>query len=358
MTAGASRLTRHATFSAQEALPVREATLATSLLIDFIGFLGRRGLDAETVCRAAQLDLGALAEPHSRVPASAMERLWSAAEALTGDADVGLHSAESYNPGALSIVGYVILSCRTAGAALEALARYAPLLNEGLRVSVERGPQTTACLFGAADGIDSFLHRSPRQAVETLAAGIVLTLARLSTRPPTPVAVNFRHAAPRSTAEHTRLLGPVVRFEQAENAVVYTSDALSATMLSADPALLDVFEADAKQRLTQLKSRGAVSGRVQSLVGARLKGEVPSLAAIASELAMSERSIQRSLSEESTSYREIVDEVRKGLALSHLSRPGATAADVAFLLGFSEPSAFTRAFRRWTGSSPSQFRCA
>jgi AraC-like DNA-binding protein len=73
---------------------------------------------------------------------------------------------------------------------------------------------------------------------------------------------------------------------------------------------------------------------------------------------MSERSIQRSLTEESTSYREIVDEVRKGLALSHLSRPGTTAADVAFLLGFSEPSAFTRAFRRWTGTSPTQFRCA
>jgi AraC-like DNA-binding protein len=73
---------------------------------------------------------------------------------------------------------------------------------------------------------------------------------------------------------------------------------------------------------------------------------------------MSERSVQRSLTEESTSYREIVDAVRKDLALSHLSQPGRSATDVAFLLGFSEPSAFTRAFRRWTGSSPSQFKCA
>jgi AraC-like DNA-binding protein len=337
---------------------MREATLATSLLIDFLGFLGRRGLGAERVCRAAQLDHRAITEPDARVPASAMERLWSAAEELTGDPDLGLHSAESYNPGALNIVGYVILSCRTAGAALDSLARYAPLLNDGLQVRIERGAGTTTCLFGAAQGVDSFLHRSPRQAVETLAAGIVLTLARLSTRPPAPVAVSFRHAAPRSTTEHTRLLGPVVRFDQPDNAVIYSTEALSAGMLSADPALLEVFEADAKRRLEQLKARGAVSARVQSIVGARLKGEVPALAAVASELAMSERSIQRSLSEEATSYREIVDEVRKGLALAHLSRPGATATDVAFLLGFSEPSAFTRAFRRWTGSSPSQFRTA
>ena len=119
--------------------------------------------------------------------------------------------------------------------------------------------------------------------------------------------------------------------------------------------MLWVFEGDARRRLKQLKSHATVSGRVQSIVGARLNGEVPSLAVIASELAMSERSVQRSHTEESTSYREIVVEVRKDLALS---RPGATAADVAFLLGFSEPSAFTRAFRRWTGSSPFQFRCA
>jgi AraC-like DNA-binding protein len=73
---------------------------------------------------------------------------------------------------------------------------------------------------------------------------------------------------------------------------------------------------------------------------------------------MSERSIQRSLSEEQTSYRQLVDEVRKSLAIEHLSHPGTSATDVAFLLGFSEPSAFTRAFRRWTGTAPTEFRAA
>jgi AraC-like DNA-binding protein len=172
------------------------------------------------------------------------------------------------------------------------------------------------------------------------------------------MAVTFQHAGPPSIAEHTRLLGSVVRFDQVENAVVYPVSALATGMLSADPSLLEVFEGDARRRLEQLESHGAVSGRVQAIVAARLKGEVPSLATVASELAMSERSVQRSLTEEFTSYREIVDAVRKDLALSHLSQPGRSATDVAFLLGFSEPSAFTRAFRRWTGSSPSQFKCA
>lgn len=333
-----------------------EATIATTLPIDFLAYLGRRGLAADRVLQAAGVDPVSIEAPGERVPASAMERLWAAAERLTGDPDLGLHSAESYNPGALSIVGYVILSCPTAADALERLARYAPLLNEGLEVGVTREAGQVHCRFGAAAQVDSFLHHAPRQAIETLAAGIVLTLQRLARRPPLPLAVSFRHRAPPSTTEHRRLLGPAVQFDQTENAVVYAEAALAAPMLSADPALLEVFEADARRRLAALAPQGAISRRVQALLVSRLKGEVPSLADIARELAMSERSVQRGLSAEATSYRDIVDEVRKGLALAHLSRRGVSAADVALLLGFSEPSAFTRAFRRWTGSSPSQFR--
>lgn len=337
---------------------MREATIATSLVLDFLGYLDRRGVPVDGVCAAAGVDRRGIEVPDARIAASAMERLWAAAEALTGDPDLGLHSAEHYNPGALSIVGYVILSCRTAAQAMERLGRYAPLLNDGLQVRTVASDALTTCQFGAAEGVASYLQHAPRQAIETLAAGIVLTLGRLAIRPPVPLRVTFRHAAPTSIAEHRRLLGDAVLFGQAENAVVYASANLASGLLSADPSLLEMFEGDARRRLAQLEVQGAVSGRVQSLLAARLKGEVPSLAQIAADLAMSERSVQRSLSEESTSYREIVDGVRKHLALAHLSRPGVSATDVAFLLGFSEPSAFTRAFRRWTGSSPSQFKVA
>lgn len=338
--------------------PMQQATLAATLVIDFVAFLGRRGVPAESACAAAGIDPQCLTEPNARLPAAVMERLWAVGEQLTGDADIGLHSAESYNPGALSVVGYMILSSSHAGDALRKLASYAPLLNEGLQVTLNEEDGRTHCRFGAAPQFDSFLQRTPRQAMETLAAGIVLTLQRLALRPPLPLWVSLRHDAPESVAEHHRLLGTSLRFGDTHNAVVYATQALHSPLMSADPALLEVFEGDARRRLSQLRSHGTISSRVQALLGDRLKGEVPSLAAIAAELAMSERSVQRSLNEEATSYREIVDEVRKNLALAHLARPGTTATDVAWLLGFSEPSAFTRAFRRWTGSPPSQFRPA
>lgn len=337
---------------------MREATLATSLFIDLVGYLERQGLRQADICRAAHFDPAWLDDPNSRLPASAMDRLWTAGIELTGDHDLGMHTAESYNPGALSIVGYVILSCRTAAEALDRLARYAPLLNEGLQVQLTRQSGETQCRFGADPRFTSFLHDRPRQAIETLAAGIVVTLQRLTNSPLEPIAVTFKHDAPASLTEHRRLLGPAVRFKQPDNMVLYSSGALDAPLLSADPALLDVFEADARRRLDQLESRGAVSRRVLALLAARLRGEVPPLARVATELAMSERSIQRSLRDEDTSYRQLVDEVRKDLAIQHLARPGTSATDVAFLLGFSEPSAFTRAFRRWTGSAPTTFRSA
>lgn len=337
---------------------MREATLATSLVIDFLGFLERQGHPAADVCRAATIDAEIVRQPSGRVSASVMERLWAVGERLTGDADLGMHSAEAYNPGALNIVGYVVLSCRTAGEALDRLSRYAALLNEGLQVElVERGDRIM-CRFDAVESLDSFLHRTPRQALETLAAGIVVTLRRLATAPVEPREVHFRHATPASTVEHQRIFGRGVRFRERENAVIYTREALTTPFISADPALLEIFEGDALRKLQALTVHGSVSRRVLALLAVRLKGDVPPLSDVASELAMSQRSIQRSLSEEQTSYRQLVDDVRKNLAIEHLSRPGASATDVAFLLGFSEPSAFTRAFRRWTGSAPSAFRAA
>jgi len=332
--------------------------MATSLVIDFLGFLERQGHPRVDVCRAAGIDLALVEQSNARVPAAFMERLWPLAVQLTGDLDVGLHAAESYNPGALSIVGYVVLSCRTAAEALDRLARYAPLLNDGLQVELVDRAGLTICQFGAVDGLDSLLNRDARHVMETLAAGIVVTLRRLATAPLDPIEVTFRHRAPASLGEHARVLGPAVRFEHSQNAVVYSSSALDTPFISADAALLGMFEGDARRRLQELAARDGVSGRVLAFLGRRLRGAVPPLAEVASELAMSERSIQRSLGEEQTSYRQLVDEVRKNLAIEHLSRPGTSATDVAFLLGFSEPSAFTRAFRRWTGAAPTEFRAA
>ena len=149
----------------------------------------------------------------------------------------------------------------------------------------------------------------------------------------------------------------MVQFGQPENWFIDSPD-LSIPLLSANPALLEMLDAQAQQLLGQLDQRGPLSRRILQILALRITVAVPSLEEVAAEVAMSERTIQRELRTENISYRQLVEAVRKELAVQHLARPGASAVEAAFLLGFSEPSAFTRAFRRWTGAPPTQFQSA
>ena len=335
----------------------RETTVAAALLIDLVRYLECAGIPTIGVCRALQLDAAVLERPNDRLPGSLFEKFWDEAARLTGDADMGLHTAEQFNPGALSILGYVLLSCRSAGEALGRLAQYAALLNDGLRVRITKEGDRTQCRYEVVRDCDNYLARAPRQAMETMACGTLITLRRLTSKPIVPLAVTFQHPKPSSAAEHLRIFGPV-RFGQAENVIEFRSADLEERLLSANPALLEVFDAKARQFLAQLDQPGTVSRRVLTILARRIAVTVPSLDEVAVELAMSERSLQRKLRTEKTSFRQLVEDMRKEIALQHLAQPGASTSETAFLLGFSEPSAFTRAFRRWTGAPPTQFQSA
>ena len=125
---------------------------------------------------------------------------------------------------------------------------------------------------------------------------------------------------------------------------------------SANPALLRVFEQHAERVLSQIEQPESATYEVARVIAARLKGAAPPLRDVARELAMSERNLQRALRNDGTSFQKLLDEVRRDLAINHLANPATSAGQVGFLLGFSEPSAFQRAFRRWTGKAPGAFR--
>ena len=335
-----------------------ESTIAAAVLIDLIRYLERAGVAAEDLCRALGIDAVVMENPGGRIPSSLMGRLWEYAARATGDDHLGLHTAENFNPGALHILGYVLLSCRTAREALGRLVTYSALLNDGMRVSVADSDGLTECRFAVVESDDNYLRHAPRQGLEAMSCGTLVTMRRLTTVAIEPVAVAFQHAAPADTSEHLRIFGPVVKFGQAENLVVFRTADLSAGLLSANPALLAMFEAQAKQILDHLDQRGPVSRRVMALLARRITAAAPTLEAVAVELAMSERTLQRELRVETTTFRQLVEDVRREVAVQYLAQPGASASEAAFLLGFSEPSAFTRAFRRWTGAAPTQFQSA
>jgi AraC-like DNA-binding protein len=323
-------------------------------------YLAQRGVDADVAARACGIALRFPAGADDRVPGRQVEQLWRLAASATDDPLVGLHMAEAYSPGALDIVGYIVLSCRTVGDVLDRVSRYMRVLNDGMRIDVVREGDAAWCRCTSVPGMDNYLDRTPGQPIDTTWAGLARELRRLAARPLHATEIWLRRPAPSASAvtEYQRVLGARVRFGAPEDRFILPAAYLDEAVRSANPSLLAAFEAHADALLARMESRGTRSQQVAREVAQRLKGTVPPLREVARALAMSDRNLQRALRDDGTSFQQLVDEVRRDLAISHLADPATSAGQVGFLLGFSEPSAFHRAFRRWTGTTPGAYRAA
>lgn len=332
---------------------MRSVTVATSLAMDMVAYLRARGFNADAVCRRAGVDPHLHAKTSERISGVAMAALWQEAIAESGDPDLALHTGVTFEPGALDIVGYVMLSSQTGGDAIRRGARLMRLLNDGLALDVDHGPRTTTIRARILAPSDPYFVNAVRHVVETLLVGTVHQLRLLTGQGIIPDAVRMLHAEPPSgSSEHARLFGVAPRFSADEHAIDIRTSDLDIPLRSANPALLAAFDEHASAALAALDSRASLVGRVNQELVTRMKGEAPTITIVASALAMSARNLQRGLAAEGTTFQALLDDARRELAVRHLSAPNATVAKVAWLVGFSEPSAFHRAFRRWTGHSP------
>ncbi|MCU0626935.1 MAG: helix-turn-helix transcriptional regulator [Gemmatimonadaceae bacterium] len=167
-------------------------------------------------------------------------------------------------------------------------------------------------------------------------------------------AVHVAHAAPAHADAYARLFGVPVTFASARTALVFDPSLATRAVAQQPRTVRAVVVAHAESRLAALDAATTTATRVAALVRAHLHGGAPAMAWVARELAMSRRTLHRRLADDGTSYDGVVDGVRREVALARLASPGASVKAVAHATGFSEPAAFTRAFRRWTGRTPSE----
>ena len=165
---------------------MREVSVAPAVAADMVGYLRANGFDGDAACRRAGLDPADLATRTTRIPCATMAALWREAIAASGDADLGMHATVEASPGALDIVGYVMLSSRTADEALRRAARLIRLLNDGLALEIRRERLGTRCVLTVLSTHDEFLQNEPRQVVETIFVGIMHQLRMLTQRPVPP----------------------------------------------------------------------------------------------------------------------------------------------------------------------------
>jgi AraC-like DNA-binding protein len=166
----------------------------------------------------------------------------------------------------------------------------------------------------------------------------------------------FRYAAPDNLTEYNRTFQTELRFQAPKHRLIFDANCLNWPVLSSDSDLLMLFEQRAEAMLESMNRMKPYTQQVVQAIVKYLEAELPTIDAIAHSLAISVRQLQRKLHTEGTSFQELLNETHKGLALQYLKNPTIPIHDVTFLLGFSAPSAFNRAFKRWMGQTPRSYR--
>lgn len=335
---------------------MQEATFSVYLTRGIVQYAARQGVNPDSLCAAVGLEPALLKMPDQRITGTLHGAVWREAVQRTGDANLGLHLGEVFNLATFGIVGYVLVNCQTFEEVLEKLARYTQLFSQGAYIHYSVSEGLVRCDCDIVDHLKNYLLDEPRHAVESTFTSLLKATEVLTGKPLHPHAVWFKHPRPSDTAEHERIFGTGIHFSMPTNRLSFDANCLNWAVLSSNSNLLSVFEQQAEAMLDAMKREDDYTKQVARAIAQNLKGELPSIEAIARSLTVSVRQLQRELQAEGTSYQQLLDETRKQLALRHLQHPETPIHDVAFLLGFSEPSAFHRAFKRWTGQTPRVYR--
>jgi AraC-like DNA-binding protein len=317
----------------------------------FIELLRERGLGIESP--AIGPGSVSLDDPDARIPHVAAMSLLSVAVRGTGDPALGLHAAEKIRPGDFDVLEFAARSSGTLGEALATVFRYLRLLHDTADFALEPEGDHHVIRFRLTGGL-----ALPPAAAELVVATLVVVGRRIAGADLVPVEARFVHPAPPDTSEYSRVFRCPVRFDASDNALAIPTSHLTLPMPAADPTLKAFLDKTARQLLEKLPPPGENSWgeRVEQVLVTNLRGGEPSLEGIARELGVSSRTLRRRLQEEGTQYRHLLDALRSSLARRYLAENRLSIADVSFLIGFSEPSAFHKAFKRWTGRSPAEFR--
>ena len=249
-------------------------------------------------------------------------------------------------------LGLAWKSAPTIRQSLERVARYCRLWTDNM--TYELRPRD--------GGADFLLHRAGRRRLgmrlsnEATIASATSLIRQTSSPHFCPQAVNLRHAAPSTTADHARYFGCPVHFEAEDDAIAIGDDALDRANYLADDGISRFLIAHLDSEIEAIGDEGAVETLVQRAVSRSLSEGVPKMSTIARRLAMSERTLQRRLAAKRLTFKGLVERTRRQLAERLLHERRYALSEVAFLTGFSEQSAFNRAFKRWFGATPTAFR--
>ncbi len=267
--------------------------------------------------------------------------------------DVGLELGRSQHIGNFGLVGLAMSTAATFGEALQIGLRFTPVVGSLMRFVELPSPRPGVLALGAertagSDAIEHFVAEEFISSCLALGGGLLGAPLR-------PLALDFAYPQPRHVARYREVFDCPLAFEQPRNRLLLDAQVLAAPLRTHNPTASWQVLALCEAQMPRSEQQGEVASAVARLLGAAL-AEDPKLAAVAARLHVSERTLRRQLSQEGTSFHAIHDRLRIERALALLQEPKLSIAAVGAQVGFRDPREFRRAFKRWTGATPSAAR--
>ncbi|MGH8445538.1 MAG: AraC family transcriptional regulator [Solimonas sp.] len=312
--------------------------------------LDRAGVDSARLFAEAGLDTAALADPDARYPLDNTTRLWNLAAAATGDPAFGLAVATQVTQTTFHALGYALGASGTLREAFERMVRYFRLVTDAAELKFERDGEAYRFDIGYAPGA-----QPADEAVDAFVSLFLRFCRSRVGRDFAPLRVRLRRPPPARGERFAAVFRCPIEFAAAGNTVWFAQAPFDEPLPDANPELARHNDEVVLRYLARF-DRGNLRTRVRACLVELLPGGEPSAVKVADALHMSLRSLQRKLADEDSSFDRLLNDTREELAVSYLGDARYSIGEVTFLLGFADASAFGRAFRRWRGCTPTEFR--
>ena len=310
------------------------------------------GGNPDRMLGAIGLHRSGLANPDDYIESATFARILELAAIETSDSCFGLHFGEHFDPRDLGALGYVVLNSPSISIAIHNIERYLHMHNEAAKVSFSMDGQRAHLRFVLA----ASRNEPARQHNEYGMALALKALRNLAGSNWHPLEVRFANPTPENISEHRRFFGCRIVFGSAANEFVFDGKALEQPGTGVDPKLYRILKRHAERMLSEMpQETGPVLPVREAIVEAMHEG-APTLAHVAKTMAVSPRTLERRLKEHGLVFKMLLDDTRRQFALDYLKTRKRSLTEIAYLLGYSEASAFNRAFKRWTGSTPAEYR--
>jgi AraC-like DNA-binding protein len=326
-------------------------TIAICFVAAALQSVRARDLNADELLAQVGLSASLLQVPQARVSAKHYGALWRAIALALDDEFFGQDSRRM-KAGSFAMLCHSVLGCKTLGQALERSLRFYALILDDISGTCERHADQARIILH-----ERTVTRSPRVFAHELLLMLLYGVSCWLVGRRIPILrTEFSYPEPPHSAEYRLMYCTDLGFDRPNTAIAFEASYLDLPVVQNERTVKEFLRTAPESILLKYKNGSSLSSRVRRRLRQFLPGEVPDFEGLAEELNMTPATMRRRLHEEGESYQSIKDQLRRDLAISYLSHSSRTVMDIALELGFSERSAFHRAFRKWTGAAPGEFR--